>query len=104
MRMLTPHPLGKQTIPSNGINRLPKTNMWKIGEGKKILKIIEEVVDDFINIYQPISEEQLLHLSRALLHGIHTVLPPPSVTKYGSQDPILEEKLEKGKGLWEKIK
>ena len=66
----------------------------------KFLKILEHFVDDFINIYQPKSEEHPLHLSRALFHGIHTVFPQPSLTKDDTPDKISEEILERGKGLW----
>ena len=57
-----------------------------------------EFMDDFINIFQPKSEEHILYLSCALLHGIHTVFPPPPVTKYGNPYPVLETKFVKGRG------
>jgi hypothetical protein len=44
---------------------------------------------------------QILHFSRAMLHGIHTVFPPPSSTGHGGGDPISEKKLKAGDGLWE---
>ena len=43
---------------------------------------------------------QLLHLSRALLHGIHSVFPPPQVSGNNGQDPISNNKLESGKIQW----
>ena len=61
---------------------------WKKGESKKYIKVLEDFFDDFVSICHPKSEEHLLHLLRALLHGIHTVFPPPSVAKYSSPDPI----------------
>ena len=77
------------------------TNTWKKGESEKLLKILEDLVDYLINTFQPKLEEHLINLSLSLLHGIHTVYPPPSVTKYGIPDPISESKLEKGQGLRE---
>ena len=96
---LTPHLLDIQTMPANVINLTPHKNNWKKGENEKLLKILEDLVDDFINICQLKTEENLLYLSQALLHGIHIVFPPPSVTKDGIPDPISEEKLENGKVL-----
>ena len=58
-------------------------------------------MDDFINIFQTKSEEQLIHLYRTLLDRIHTVFSPPSVTRDEITDPISEANSEKGKGLWE---
>ena len=40
-------------MAENGIDRIPKTNKWKKGEGKKFLKILEEFVNDYIKICQP---------------------------------------------------
>ena len=45
--------------------------------------------------------EQLLHLSRALLHGIHSVFPPPKVSGHNGQDPISKENLDSGEYQWE---
>jgi hypothetical protein len=36
-----------------------------------------------------------------MLHGIHTVFPPPAITNHGGGDPIPEKKLKAGDGLWE---
>ena len=44
---------------------------------------------------------QLLHLSRALLHGTHSVFPPPQVSGHNGQDMISKKKLESGEGQWE---
>ena len=81
---------------------MPDTNSWKNGESDKFLKTIEDIVDDLINICQPKLEEHLLHLSLELLHGIKTVLPPPSVTKYGIPDPISEENWKRVKACGKK--
>ena len=86
-------------MTENGVNHMPDTTKLKKKASDKFLKIMEGFVDDFINICHPKSQESLLHLSQLLLHRIHTVFPPSSVTKYGSPDPISEEKLEKGEGM-----
>ena len=35
-----------------------------------------------------------------MLHGIHSIFPPPSVTGHNGGDPISEKKLVKKDGLW----
>ncbi len=45
----------------------------------------------------PVSREQLRHVANAIMHGIHDVFPPDAVD---SNDPILERKLKKGKGMY----
>ena len=65
---------------------------------------LEVFVDDFIGMAQTSCPQQLRHFSRALLHGIHEVFPPPSVTKHNGFDPISEGKLEKGEGTWDTTK
>ena len=61
---------------------------------------IEVYVDDFIAITNNPSQNNLEHWSRAILHGIHTVFPPPSITKHSGGDPISEKKLLQQEGLW----
>ena len=35
-----------------------------------------------------------------MLHGMHTIFPPPSITNHSGHDPIAESKLQKKEGLW----
>ena len=44
-------------------------------------------------------KEALRHCSRAVLHGIHRVFPPPSVTGHNGADPVSVKKLLKGEGV-----
>ena len=41
---------------------------------------------------------KLLHLSRALLHGIHILFPPQHVSGHNGQDMISKKKLDSGEG------
>ena len=56
---------------------------------------VEVYVDDFIAITNDLSEENLTKLSRAILHGIHSVFPPPTVTGHEDGDPVSIKKLQK---------
>ena len=39
-----------------------------------------------------------------MLHGIHTIYPPPSVTKHLGEDPVANRKLKKEDSLWLHVK
>ena len=66
--------------------------------------LIEVFVDDFIAITNNGSHEHLTHLSRAMLHGIHSVFPPPEKSGHTGPEPISEKKLEEGEGTWKTTK
>jgi hypothetical protein len=63
-------------------------------------RLLETFVDDFINVAQTTDEKQLRHLSRGLLHAIHEIFPPPSITGHAGEDPISVKKLIAGDGVW----
>jgi hypothetical protein len=60
--------------------------------------MVKVYVDNFMSIVIPVSWEQLRHVANAIMHGIHNVFPPDAED---SDDPILEKKLKKGKGMYE---
>ena len=63
--------------------------------------MLEVYVDDFVQMAQTTARSALRHCSRALLHGIHSVFPPPAVTGHTGEDPVSLKKLDEGDGLWE---
>ena len=65
------------------------------------MHLIEVYIDDFIQLAQCTDPDKLLHLSRAILHGIHSIFPPPTVTGGTEEDPIALKKLRQGDGLWD---
>ena len=70
---------------------------------KEFAHLIEVYVDNFIQAAQTTDIEQLKHLSRAMLHGIHTIFPPPGRTGHDGQDSIHQKKA-KTKGSWKFVK
>jgi hypothetical protein len=66
----------------------------------KFTRLLEVYIDDFIQLAQTTDPAKLQHLSRAVLHGIHSVFPPPSVTSHAGEDPVSIKKLKQGDGLW----
>ncbi len=63
--------------------------------------VLEVYVDDFISCVVPTSRQQIEHVVRGILHGIHYVFPPSADN---SKDPILAKKLRKGNGTYESNK
>jgi hypothetical protein len=63
--------------------------------------LIEVYVDDFIAGTNNLNPPHLLQLSRAILHGIHSIFPPPSISQHCGGDPISEKKMKQGDGRWE---
>ena len=61
---------------------------------------MEVFVDDFMGGTNRLQPRHLRSVSRAMLHGIHTVFPPPIVTHHQGGDPISVKKIEKGEGHW----
>ena len=64
------------------------------------ITIMEVFVDDFIGTTNSTDNTQIRQLSRAMLHGIHSVFPPQNLTGHEGGDPISEKKLNQGDGTW----
>ena len=93
------HPLEDLTMPPEA--RLPATANMSGTKAIAFLQLLEVYVDDFIQLAQTSDPAALRHLSRALLHGIHSVFPPPAISGHNGEDPISQKKLIEGEGLWE---
>ena len=63
--------------------------------------LVEVFVDDFIGMTNDISDEHLTKVSRAMIHGVHSVFPPPELSGHNGHDPVSESKLIKGEGSWD---
>ena len=59
------------------------------------------VVDDFCSLIQSQDVNDIRRVTRALLHAIHSVFPPPATSGHSGGDPISMKKLLEGEGLWE---
>ena len=66
--------------------------------------MVEVFVDDFMVLTNNINPENLRVVSRAMLHGIHSVFPPPEITKHQGGDSVSIKKINSGEGHWEFIK
>ena len=93
---LPPHPLEHYMVAPN---KWPQHLLPSICE--QYVRLLEVYVDDFCTLIQCTDPAELLRISRALLHAIHSVFPPPSQTGHPGGDPISVKKLNEGEGLWD---
>ncbi len=66
----------------------------------EVLRLMEVYMDDFIGLAQALSKKQLIQFTRSVLHGIHTVFPPPDPEENKDDEPISTKKLKQGDGMW----
>ena len=66
--------------------------------------LVEVFVDDFIAATNQTTKEHLQHFSRAMLAGVHSIFPPPSITHHQGEDPVSQKKLRNGEGTWTFLK
>jgi len=81
---LPPHEYEKYMMPS-GEEPTPAST---VHQHHCVTDLMEVYVDDFIGATNSPSTHHLQHLSRAMLHGIHSVYPPPSASGHKGEDPI----------------
>ena len=89
---LPPHPMEDKMmeLTSNKIQQIPP----------KISNITEVYVDDFCCGTNNLHPTHLRQTSRAILHGIHSIFPPTSITQHTGGDPISEKKMDQQDGTW----
>ena len=104
---LQPHPMEDQTLTPSLKESLNAIQDWTSEEAltdrapSDLYCLFEVYIDDFIGLLQTTDSKEILRCSRALLHGIHSVFPPPTVTGHDGHDPISQKKMDAGDGLWE---
>jgi hypothetical protein len=79
------------TTPEDQPNKSQKT---------KEITLIEVFVDDFIGATNNTTPSHLTKISKAMIHGVHSIFPPANVSGHNGQDPVSHSKLIKGEGLW----
>ncbi len=92
---LVPHKLEELCMPPSA--QLPQLNNEQVTQVVQALNIY---MDDFIGLSAGHMHEELFHFTQAVLHGIHTVFPPPEPTEDQDNEPISVKKLKQGNGLW----
>jgi len=77
--------------------QLPQLNTEQVTQ---LIQALDVYMDNFIGLSAGHSHEELLHFTCTVLHGIHTVFPPPEPTEDQEDEPISVKKLKQGDGLW----
>ena len=98
-RPLPPHPFETKMLPPTSPDE-PTRTLLPSEISQEICTLIEVYVDDFVGMTNSQQRAYLRQLSRAMLHGIHSLFPPPAVTGHCGADPVSEKKLEKKDGVW----
>jgi len=93
--LLPPHPLESLCLPDE--IDLPSIE-WV--DNKTLTKLLDVYMDDFIGLAQAPTHTELLHFTRAVMHDIQSVFPPPGPSKDPDDEPISVKKLKQGDGLW----
>ena len=86
--MLPEYPLEHHLVLPTMWHAVPDdttTKDLKDSQMQKFLNLMEVYVNNFIQLTQTMDPDHLLHLSHALLYAIHSIFPPPSVTR-GSEE------------------
>ena len=94
------HPLEDLTMPDKEALELNQPKSMSTRQARTFLQLLEVYVDDFVQLAQSTDTDRLRHLRRALLHGIHSVFPPPETTGHNGGDPVPLKKLLEGDGVW----
>ena len=78
------HPFEHKMLPKN-FDNIPSHSSHDL---TTFATLIEVYVDDYIGAIDNITKEHILQVSRAMLHGIHSVFPPPERhrTQWGGPD------------------
>ena len=94
VRDLPPHKYEKQMLAK-------VSRDWANKPPGHVTTLFESYVDDFIAATNDGSKQHLIKLSRAMLHAIHSIFPPPEVTGHNGHDSIAYKKLVAGDGIWD---
>jgi len=77
------HKLEDLCMPAT--TQLPKLNPDQVTQ---LVQALDVYMDDFIGMSAGHLHAELLHFTQAVLHGIHTVFPPPELTEDQEDEPI----------------
>lgn len=70
-------------------------NLHRLQAAAQVVNLIEVFMDNFIAVTNNTAKSHLSHFSKAILHGVHSIFPPPEVTGHPGEDPISQKKCYK---------
>ena len=102
METMRLHDLPPHKFEEEMLEKVGKTDKNK--HLNELITLLKVYIDDFIAMNNNVKHAHLQQLSRAMLHRIHAIFPPPEVTGHTGYDPIAYKKLVDGDGLWDVYK
>ena len=93
----------EESLPKHIFEQKMLSNISSINENLNTTNtksLLEVFVDDFIAATNNTNKPHLEKISRAMLHGIHAIFPPPNISGHNGYDPVSEKKLDQGEGTW----
>ena len=90
--------LSEQTFEEQMIAHNPENLRHRIKDTVTNTNMVEVFVNYFIAATNNPSLSHLAHFLREMLHGVHSILPPPKIIKHQYQDPISHLKISIGRG------
>jgi hypothetical protein len=93
---LPDHKFAHHAMQNEEVKKLPKTS-----DNAGFHYIIEVYVDDFISLAAASAQDQLEHVAKAVMHGVHDVFPADEID---DNDPLSLKKLLKLEGEWALLK
>lgn len=97
------HLQNKTALPADPLEQFMDVEAVPLrARAKTPSRLLQVYVDDFCNAAtQSIDESHIPSISRASIHSIHSVFPPPEVTGHKNGKPPLSlKKLDQGDGQW----
>jgi hypothetical protein len=95
---LPPHPLEHHLFQCD-LNTEALILNTRSTPSQHLNKLIEVYVDDFLPVVQSCQKADLLHVTRATLHAIYDLFPPPALTGSTLEEPVSIKKLL-DEGAW----
>jgi hypothetical protein len=92
-----PHPLEKFMLPADLVGTLGETDPAPSDENQGASSINVYVDDYILAVVEDAQRTLLRRIARATLYGVHSIFPPPEITKHeGGKDSVSIKKLQKG--------
>jgi hypothetical protein len=92
-----PHPLEKFMLPQDLVGTIDTKDATPTGEDPGAYSVNVYVDDYILAVIENQKRTLLRRIARATLYGVHSIFPPPEITKHeGGKDSVSIKKLEKG--------
>ena len=92
---LPPHPFEHYMLPDASV-QLPKEAI----DMAHTMDLIEVFMDNCVGCTDNLTRSHLVKFTQAMMHGMHSIFQPPSVTGHTGGDPISKKSKTAGRSVW----